>query len=142
MHLTLSTLALGASLSLLSLALSFGIAAYALVHAPADRFVRGPGPWLPEHSPPVRLLLRGLRNLAGLLLIVLGLLLSLPGVPGQGLLTVLAGLLLAELPGKERLLRRLIRIRAVHQTIDRLRARFGRAPLVRPSSSEDDESSP
>jgi hypothetical protein len=41
-----------------------------------------------------------LRNLLGLALVGLGALLSLPAVPGQGLLTIFAGLMLMDLPGK------------------------------------------
>ena len=46
---------------------------------------------------------------AAILLILIGLVLSIPGVPGQGLLTILAGLFISELPGTNRILRRLRR---------------------------------
>jgi len=69
------------------------------------------------------------RNLIGLVLVVVGVLLSLPGVPGQGLLTVFVGLLLLDWPGKRRLLLRLVRRKRLRRAIDRLRARFDRPPL-------------
>ena len=46
--------------------------------------------------------------MAGVLLVIVGVLLSLPGVPGQGLLTVLAGVILIEFPGRHRLVRAII----------------------------------
>jgi hypothetical protein len=79
------------------------------------------------HSP------RGLvRNALGLLLIVMGLALSVPGVPGQGLLTVLIGLMLMDFPGRRRLEKALARRPGVLHAMNRLRARFGHAPLVPP----------
>ncbi len=70
-----------------------------------------------------------LKNLAGLVLVLLGGVLSVPGVPGQGLLTLVIGLLLLDLPGKRRLERRLLSRPRVYAAVNRLRARFGREPL-------------
>ena len=61
---------------------------------------------------------------------MLGILLSLPLVPGQGLLTILIGLLLINFPGKRRLERKLVRRPKVLQFINRIRSRFGQASLV------------
>lgn len=72
---------------------------------------------------------RTLRTALGLVLVVVGLLLSLPGVPGQGVLTILAGLMLIEFPGRRRLLRAIIGRPAVLSAVNRLRARFDRPPL-------------
>ncbi len=65
----------------------------------------------------------------GLVLVALGVLLSVPGVPGQGLLTILIGFILLDFPGKRALERRLVTRPAVIGAIDRLRARFGRPPM-------------
>lgn len=46
-----------------------------------------------------------LRNVLGYALIALGVVLSIPLVPGQGLLTILVGLSLADWPGKQRFFR-------------------------------------
>jgi hypothetical protein len=46
-----------------------------------------------------------LRNVIGYALIALGIVLSIPFVPGQGLLTILVGLSLADWPGKRRFFR-------------------------------------
>ena len=59
----------------------------------------------------------------------LGALLSLPGIPGQGLLTILIGLILLDFPGKRGLERRLVSRPSVLAAINRLRARFGRPAM-------------
>jgi hypothetical protein len=75
--------------------------------------------------------LRLIKNVLGAVLVVVGILLSLPGVPGQGLLTILIGLMLLDFPGKRSLERRLIARPRVLATMNRIRARLGRPPLVR-----------
>ncbi len=73
---------------------------------------------------------RVLRNALGLVLIILGLLLSLPAVPGQGVLTVLIGLMLIDLPGKRRLEQKLVARPGVLEAMNRVRAWLCRPPLV------------
>ena len=63
---------------------------------------------------------------------LLGIVLSLPGVPGQGLLTILIGVILLDLPGKQRFERRLMMRPAVFTAVNSIRARFGREPLLPP----------
>ena len=70
------------------------------------------------------------KNLLGVLLVALGLLLSLPGVPGQGLLTILLGVVLLDIPGVNALEHKLIRRHMVISAINGLRARFDKPPLV------------
>lgn len=71
-----------------------------------------------------------LRNLFGAVLVVLGIILSVPGLPGQGLLTVVAGLFLLDFPGKRSLLYKLVSRPLLLQSINRLRTKFSRPPLV------------
>jgi hypothetical protein len=71
------------------------------------------------------------KNGIGLVLIVLGALLSLPGIPGQGVLTMLIGLMLVDFPGKRRLELKLVTRAGVLETMNRVRAWLGRPPLVR-----------
>jgi hypothetical protein len=71
-----------------------------------------------------------LKNLLGVVLILLGVILSVPGLPGQGLLTVLAGVILLDFPGKRRLLYKILRRPLLLQSINRLRTKFSRPPLV------------
>lgn len=123
-------LCLGLSIFLLSFFGSLAFTAVVIVQMPANYF---------QYSKRIHILAKGhpvvwwlghiAKNLLGLLLIVLGIVLSLPGIPGQGLLTILIGVMLLDFPGKRRLERSLVRRPAIHSTINRLRARFGKPPL-------------
>jgi hypothetical protein len=95
----------------------------------------------PDHHPVVRWAATILKNLLGVTLIVLGAVLSLPGVPGQGLLTILVGLVLLDFPGKRRLERAILRRPAVLRRVNHLRARFDRPALLveEPEPSEPSE---
>lgn len=69
------------------------------------------------------------KNIGGALLVALGIVLSIPGVPGQGLLTILLGIMLLDFPGKHRLEQKLLSRPSVVNAINRLRARFNKKPL-------------
>ena len=123
--------ALGAALFVAMAVFSAALTGWVLVRLPADYFVgpHAPAFWRDRH-PVLRVLGRVLRNVLGAVLVVVGIILSLPGVPGQGLLTILIGLICLDVPGKRRLEQRLVRRPAVHGFINRLRARYGRLPLT------------
>lgn len=70
-----------------------------------------------------------LKNLLGLAIVALGIVLSIPGIPGQGALTILVGLVLLDIPGKRRLVRLLARRKWVQRSINGLRAQFGRPAM-------------
>lgn len=70
------------------------------------------------------------KNVLGYLLVLLGIVLSLPGMPGQGILTILIGVMLLDFPGKRRLERKIIGRPRVFRKVNQLRARFGKPPLV------------
>ncbi len=70
------------------------------------------------------------KNVLGLIVVAVGVVLCIPGIPGQGLLTILIGLMLLDIPGKRRLIHFLVRRPGVLRTLNWLRARFGRPPLV------------
>ena len=70
------------------------------------------------------------KNLLGLMIVAVGVVLCIPGMPGQGLLTILIGLMLLDIPGKRRLIHFLVRRPGVLRTLNYLRSRFGRPPLV------------
>ena len=63
--------------------------------------------WIDRH-PVIRWSGLILKNLAGWILVLLGGILILPGVPGQGVLTILFGLVLVDFPGKRKVERRLL----------------------------------
>lgn len=120
----------GVGISIGAAALTLVLATVIVVGWPADRF-KGEGPT--ETGRHRHVIIRGVasvaKNLAGAVLVVLGLIMAIPGVPGQGLLTALIGLTLLSFPGKRRLERRFVRIPALLGAINRLRARFARPPL-------------
>jgi len=119
----------GAALFVGSSLLSLAVVTAVLVSLPSDYFgARAPDAAIPR-SPVLRAVWRIGKNLLGLALVALGLLLSLPGVPGQGVLTVLIGIMLMDIPGKRAFERRLAARPAVLGAINRLRARFGRPPM-------------
>ncbi len=70
------------------------------------------------------------KNMLGVAIILLGIGLSLPGIPGQGILTILIGVMLLDIPGKRRLARSVVRRPHMLRPMNRLRAWFGRPPLV------------
>jgi hypothetical protein len=109
---------------------SIALAALIVVRWPPDQFKSAqPLPFMAQRHP----LVRGLgllgKNIAGYVVILLGIVMALPGVPGQGFLMILIGLTLINFPGKRRLERRLIGTRTVLHAINRIRARFRRSPL-------------
>jgi hypothetical protein len=106
---------------------------WVLVRLPADYFVsrRPLPPELARRHPVIRWALRVLKNLAGLVLLFAGLLMTV--TPGQGLLGILLGLSLMEFPGKRRLERWLILRPPVHKAINWLRRKGGAPPLVLPA---------
>jgi hypothetical protein len=120
----------GAAISIAAAALTLALATVIVVGWPADRF-KGEGPT--EVGRDRHVVIRALaivaKNLAGAVLVLLGLIMAVPGVPGQGLLTALIGLTLLSFPGKRRIERRFVRIPALLGAINRLRARFARPPL-------------
>jgi hypothetical protein len=70
-----------------------------------------------------------LKNLLGAALVVLGIILALPGVPGPGVLTILFGLTLLDFPGKRRAERWLVSQPRVLAAVNRLRARYRKPPI-------------
>jgi hypothetical protein len=119
-----------AGLFLATFAASLAAVAFLLVKAPADFFVRSRtsggargqrslGGWSRKTA----------KNVIGAGLVALGLVLSVPLVPGQGLLTILIGVMLLDFPGKRRLERALLRRRRVLQSVNHLRRRYGKPPL-------------
>lgn len=101
-----------------------------VVRIPADYFAesaRGHRRW--EQFPrPLRWLLTLGKNALGIVFVVAGLAMLL--LPGQGLLTIVFGLLLLDFPGKFQLERWLITWRPVRRSVDYLRERAGRDPLI------------
>ena len=110
---------------------SIAVVSFMLVRLPATYFhaEHDRAMWTDRHRA-VRWSGMILKNVVGAVLIILGIVMSLPGVPGQGILTILLGLMLVDLPGKRRWELKLVSRPKVLQTINQLRGRFGKPPLV------------
>lgn len=129
--LTLGRVLFGVAVFLLSLGISFAAIVIVLVKIPANYFSSHyQQDFLPGSSWFVRWGAVIGKNLAGVFLVGLGLVLSLPGVPGQGLLTILLGLILMDIPGKRPLEARIIKRPAIQAAANRLRAKFSKEPLI------------
>ena len=114
-----------------ALVMSFAIALTVLIRLPPDycRNPRAKGGGSGGHG-----IFRGigtvLKNLIGVMLILLGAILSLPGLPGPGLIIVLAGVFLLDFPGKRQLLCRILSRPRLLRPVNRLRRKFSRRPFL------------
>ena len=120
--------------SVISLLVASVLATWFVAQLPVDYF-------LPEHRHrlrdrdrvehwAIRIFLFVVKNIVGVVLILAGF--TMLFTPGQGLLTLLAGVLLTNFPGKYRLERMLARQPRVLAVLNWLRARRGQAPFKRP----------
>jgi hypothetical protein len=129
--LTLGNIVLGVVLFFVSLAVSFGAIGIVMVKIPPNYFSSHyERDFLPNSSWWIRWGAVVIKNIFGAFLVVLGIILSLPGVPGQGILTILLGLIMLDIPGKRPIEARIIRRPAVLSAINRLRSRYGKTPLL------------
>ncbi len=128
---TWQSVLIGVLLFLVTFTISLAIVSFILVRIPPDYFHKDrPRDLWSDRHPAVRLLGLFAKNLLGVVLVVLGILLSIPGVPGQGLLTILLGIMLLDFPGKRRLEHKLVSRPQILATINGLRHRFGKPSLV------------
>lgn len=105
------------------------IVPWLVVRMPADYFHADYRPvllWSALH-PVLRLLVVVGKNLLGVLLFLMGV--AMLVLPGQGLLTMLIGLLLTDFPGKYRFERWLVQRAPVLRAVNWLRQRAGRPAL-------------
>ena len=103
-----------------------------VVRIPPDYFTHGRHRtrWFATGHPVVRALGMVGKNTLGLVFIFAGLVML--GLPGQGLLTILLGIMLTDFPAKYRLECWVVRRRPAMQGINWLRGLAGRAPLEPP----------
>ena len=128
---TLRDVIVTAGLFLVTFAGSLAVISFILVKLPRTYFQRSHARkfWVERH-PMVRWAGFIGKNALGIILVLLGILMSIPGVPGQGILTILLGIMLLDLPGKRELEFRLLSQPKVLEKINRLRHRFSKPPLV------------
>jgi hypothetical protein len=128
---TLSTALWALGIWAATTALSLALVAAVVASLPINFFEGVPGP---ARRPLTTsgLLRRIARNTAGVVLVAVGVLLSIPGVPGQGLVTVVAGLILLDFPGRHRVACAFARRPSVLGAINRIRRALRRPPLAPP----------
>jgi hypothetical protein len=114
-----------------SFAISLAIVSFIMVKIPADYFHKDRPRHLWSDKPKaIRYLLIFGKNLLGVVLVALGIVMSVPGVPGQGFLTILLGIMLLDFPGKRNLEHKIVSRPQVLETINKLRDKFGKPKLV------------
>jgi putative transmembrane protein PGPGW len=103
-----------------------------VVRIPSDYFARERPPRLQfeRRHPAMRMTLLAAKNLVGLALVITGLIMLV--TPGPGLVALIVGISLMDIPGKRSLERKIIGLPAVFDSLNWLRARHGQPPLTRP----------
>ena len=71
-----------------------------------------------------------LKNIVGALFVIVGGVMALPLVPGPGLLFILLGFSALDFPGKRKIELRLLAVPSVLRSLNGIRARFNRPPLI------------
>ncbi len=129
-HSTIFGTVSGLSLALLILTLL--IMPIVLIRLPADYLTHAERKVIYRqiHHPLIGFLIFTGKNILGVCLIALGILMLL--TPGQGLLTILAGIAAGNLPGKYRLERWLLTRKAVWRSVQYLRQKGGVEPMQWP----------
>jgi hypothetical protein len=122
----------GVALSLLSI-----VAVFAMVMMlRPDHFTRPDSPEaFSRRHPALRLLIRIVKNFVGAILFVLGVIMAVPMVPGPGVVFIVLGISLTDMPGKRALKRYIIRQPLVLLPINTLRAKWRRPPLQVPGAA-------
>ena len=122
---------IGVLVFVVTFVVNLGIVSFILVKLPPNYFSSGyqRNLWSGRHPALHAAEIIG-KNALGVLLVAIGILLSIPGVPGQGLLTILLGIMLLNFPGKRRLEQKLLSRPGVLKTINRLRLKFDKPALI------------
>ena len=126
---------LGASSILIFIMSILGISWF-VAQIPEDYFLlskRKPSKWQ-ERKPILRLVLLFGKNIIGFFLIIGGLLMLV--LPGQGLLTIVTGLLLINYPGKYKLEQKLVTIPSVFRALNWIRVKANKPPLKRKTAHQ------
>jgi hypothetical protein len=79
------------------------------------------------------------KNTVGVLFVIAGAIMALPLVPGPGLLFILLGFSVLDFPGKRAIERKLLAVPTVLRSLNAIRSRFNRPPLVLDASLQSPE---
>ncbi|MYC77130.1 hypothetical protein F4X10_15300 [Candidatus Poribacteria bacterium] len=121
------------SVSVTSFIVSILFCTLVIAYLPSDYFLPT-GQSSRVKNPVLRIGLKCLKNLFAMLLVVVGII-QIP-LPGQGVLTILIGIIISDIPGKRRVERRIIRSPVILATANGIRSRFKRPLFVLDESLE------
>ena len=126
--LTWTRIAWGAALFVVSFTISLVLVAVVMVKIPANYFSSHyQNDFLPNSSWLTRWGVVVGKNIIGALLVIAGIIMLIG--PGQGILTILIGLIMMDIPGKRPLEAKLIKRPAVLSAVNKFRAKYGKPPL-------------
>lgn len=129
MELTWGRILAASGLFVASFFLSILIVAIVIVKLPANYFSSHyQQDFLPNSSWVTRWGVTIIKNLVGFALLIAGIIMLIG--PGQGILTILIGLMMMDIPGKRPLEARIIKRPAVLSAVNNLRARYSKPPLI------------
>lgn len=117
--------------SLLTVILTLAIVPILITSIPADYFICDKPLKISKYHPIINVLLKVAKNLLGGVFLCVGFVLLF--LPGQGLVMILAGLLIMNYPGKYAIERWLILRLGLLPAINALRSRYGKPPLISPT---------
>ena len=121
-------------ISLLSFIIGIMSMPWLVAHIPVDYFSHHNRHRMSQktHHPIVGLVLAGLKNLLGIVLVLIGIIMLF--TPGQGLLSILFGLMIMNYPGKYHLECWIIKRPMIFSTVNTMREKKGQPPLLAPES--------
>ncbi|MER0217419.1 MAG: hypothetical protein DU481_14925 [Nitrosomonas sp.] len=100
-----------------------------LIRLPSDYFdLRVPRHWMKEHHPVLRVLGLIIKNIAGAVFLMAGILMLF--LPGQGILTMLIGISFMDVPYKRELEVRIVGQPTVFNAINAMRHKFNKPPFT------------
>ncbi|MDE0185967.1 MAG: hypothetical protein OXP71_11050 [Candidatus Poribacteria bacterium] len=114
-------------LSAITLILSMLSILALVIYLPSDYFTREKHVSIVSNRF-LRILLRILKNIFGVIALLIGFVMLIG--PGQGLLTILVGVILCDFPRKRRVERKLIGRPALLNAANKFRARYKRPPIL------------
>jgi hypothetical protein len=122
-------LAVSSTLSIVLFVASLLGIPWLVARLPADYFSERPdrNSLLSTPDPRLRVVLRIAKNALGVVLAIAGI--AMLVLPGQGVITLIVAVVLLDIPGKRRLLARIVRGPRVAQVLNRIRERAGQPPL-------------
>jgi len=106
---------------------SIAVVSWLIVRIPADYFISKNAGKRAFKSPFLRVLFHLLKNIFGALFFLLGIIMFF--TPGQGILTILIGIVLLDIPGKRRIERHLISRPKILSAVNKIRRKRNCPPL-------------